>query len=275
MRSPSPEVYDSNRRRHPIVEEMAALIRYKELVRQSVARAIKTRYKRSALGVVWTMLNPLLTTLVLTLVFSTYFRGTIANFPIYVLSGLTAWNFFSSVTHAAMSDMLMSGMLLGRIYMPKSIFAVSATGVGLVNLAISFGVLLVISLILGSGLHWSLLVTPLAALLLAVFSLGLGLLLATAAVYFADMLPVYDVLLLIWMYATPIIYSIDIIPTPIRSIFLLNPMYYFVEIFRAPIHSGTVPPWDVWAIAAAWAAGMFLLGAWVFTSRSNDYAYRI
>lgn len=270
-----PEIYDSSRRRHPIVEEVLALIRYRELVGQSVSRSLKTRYKRSALGVVWTMLNPLLTTVVLTLVFSTYFRGTIKNFPIYVLSGLTVWSFFSSTTHAAMGEMIWSGAILGRIYVPKSLFAVSAAGVGLVNLGISFVVLLVISLVLGNSLHWSLLVMPLAALLLAIFALGLGLLLATAAVYFADVLPVYDVVLLIWMYATPIIYSIDIIPAETRPLFLLNPMYYFVEIFRAPIHSGTIPPVEMWAIAAAWALGTFLVGAWVFTSKANDYAYRI
>ncbi len=123
----SEEIYDSANRRHPLIEELLALIKYRDLIYQFTSRTLKARYKRSVLGVVWTMLNPLLMMVVLTLVFSAYFKSNIEHYPVYVLSGLMAWNFFSATTQAAMGEMVWSGALLNRIYVPKSVFAFSAT----------------------------------------------------------------------------------------------------------------------------------------------------
>jgi ABC-2 type transport system permease protein len=271
----SNEVYDSSSRPHPLVEELIALFKYKELIIQFVSRSIKTRYKRSMLGVVWTMLNPLLTMLVLTLVFSSVFRFSVENYPVYVLSGLVIWGFFSSTTSAAMGEMIWSGSLLSRIYVPKSVFAVSAIGTGLVNLLFSLVPLLVISLALGVRFRMAVLVLPLAILLLAAFALGVGLLLATTAVYFADMLPVYEVILTIWMYATPIIYPIEAVPSQFAWILKLNPLYYLVEVFRMPLFNGVIPDARVWLIAFGSAFVVLMLGGLIFTAKSSEYAYRI
>ena len=184
------EVYDSDRRRSPLVEETLALFEYKDLIYQLVSRSIKTRYKRSFLGVAWTLLNPLLTMVVLTIVFSQLVRFNVENYSVYILSGLVVWNFFSSSTQAAMGEMIWSGALLNRIYMPKSVFPVSAVGTGLVNLGISLIPLVAIAIAIGVKINLSILVLPLATLLLAAFSLGVGLVFATPAVYFSDMLPV-------------------------------------------------------------------------------------
>lgn len=269
------EYYDSAQRPGPIVEEVLALTKYRELVRQFVSRSIKTRYKRSVLGVLWTLLNPLLTMVVLTIIFSQVFRFSVANYPIYVLCGLVVWNFYSNVTNGAMSDMLWSGSLLGRIYVPKSVFAVSAVGTGLVNLLLSLIPVFIIALILGIRITPAILVMPLAILILAIFSLGVGLLLSTAAVFFADMEPVYNVLLTIWFYATPIIYPADVIPEQFQWIIRLNPLTYMLAIFRDPLYSGTVPELSYWLIAAGFAITALIIGGYVFTSRSNEYAYRI
>jgi ABC-2 type transport system permease protein len=271
----SNEVYDSASRPHPLLEELIALFRYKELIIQFVSRSIKTRYKRSMLGVVWTILNPLLTMVVLTLVFSSVFRFSVENYPVYVLSGLVIWGFFSSTTSAAMGEMIWSGSLLSRIYVPKSVFAVSAIGTGLVNLLFSLVPLLVISLVLGIRFRLAVLALPLAILLLAAFALGVGLLLATTAVYFADMLPVYEVILTIWMYATPIIYPIDAVPPQFAWILKLNPLYYLVEVFRKPLFNGVIPDAKVWLIATGSAVVVLVLGGLIFTAKSSEYAYRI
>jgi len=272
---PSQEVYDSAHRPPLLVEELLALIKYQELIRQFVLRAITTRYKRSFLGVVWTMLNPLLTMIVLTLVFSQIFRFSIDNYPVYVLSGLVLWIFFSSSTSAAMGDMLWSGGLLGRIYVPKSVFSVSAVGAGLVNLLLSLIPLFLIAIVLQVKITPAILVMPLSILLLAIFALGVGLLLSTAVVYFADMMPVYEVILVIWMYTTPIIYSIDIIPENIRWLFKLNPLYHMLILFREPLYNGVVPGLSTWLISAGFALTALTLGGVIFTSKSNEYAYRI
>jgi ABC-type polysaccharide/polyol phosphate export permease len=258
-----------------MIEEIMALVKYKDLIYQFVARAIKTRYKRSMLGVIWTMLNPLLTMIVLSLVFSQLFRFSIKNYPVYVLAGLVVWIFFSSSTSSAMGEMLWSGSLLGRIYVPKSVFSVSAVGTGLINLLLSLVPLFLIAIVLQVKITPAILVMPLAILLLGAFALGIGLLLSTAVVFFADMVPVYEVVLVIWMYTTPIIYNIEIIPLQVRWLFKLNPLYYMVTIFRDPLYNGTVPALSFWLIAAGFALGALILGGVVFTSKSNEYAYRI
>jgi len=270
-----PDYYDASRVTHPLYEELRDLITFRHLLTQFVARSIKTRYKRSALGVVWTLLNPLLTMLVLTVVFSQLFRIQIENFPVYVLSGQLVWIFFSNTTSSAMGDMLWSGDLIKRIYLPKSIFAISAIGTGLVNLAISLIPLLLIGIVLGVDLSVALLTWPLTILLLALFSLGLGLILTTISIYFADMLPVYNVLLTIWLYATPVIYPLDIVPDQWVWIFRLNPMYYFVEAFRAPLLYQSAPVWEIWLPALGFALCAVLFGGLIFTARSHEYAYRL
>ena len=267
-------IYDSSRRPHPLVEEVISLIKYRDLVYQFVARSIKTRYKRSVLGVFWTMLNPLFMMIILTIVFSSVFKVG-RNYPVFVLSGLVLWNFFSHATSSAMGEMIWSGALLNRIFMPKSVFAVSAIGTGLVNLLISLVPLFLISVFLGGKFTYALLVLPLSILILVLFALGVGLFLATAAVYFADMVPVYEVVLTIWFYATPIIYPIENIPPHYAWILKLNPMYYIVRIFRLPVYEGVLPGLLDWIIASGCALVAVILGGLIFTNKSKEYAYRI
>ncbi|HEB65785.1 MAG TPA: hypothetical protein ENJ02_09625, partial [Chloroflexi bacterium] len=140
--------YDSANRPHPLVDEILALIEYRELVVQLVERSIKARYKRSVLGVAWTMLNPFLTMVVLTVVFSQVFKFTTENYPVYVLSGIMAWNFFAGTTTSAMGEMVWGGGLLNRIYVPKAVFAVAALGTSAVNLFLSLIPLFVIAVAL-------------------------------------------------------------------------------------------------------------------------------
>jgi ABC-type polysaccharide/polyol phosphate export permease len=194
---------------------------------------------------------------------------------VYLLSAQIIWLFFSGTTNQSMGEMIFSGGLLNRIYVPKAAFVVAAIGTGLVNLGFSLITLLIITLGTGIPFTWSLLVLPASVLLLSMFSMGIGLVLATAAVYFADIMPVYEVLLTVWMYATPIFYPISIIPPQYIPIFQFNPMYYLVELFRMPVYQGIVPGLDMWLIAGGFALASLLLGWYIFTSKSAEYAYRV
>ncbi len=275
LRINTDEIYDSSKRPHPLVEEILAIYKYRELIYQFVSRSVKTRYKRSALGVIWTMLNPLLTMVVLTIVFSSLFKFQIEHFPIYILSGQVVWIFFSSVTSGAMGEMVWSGELLKRIYVPKSVFVMSAVGTALVNIVLSLIPLLAISLVVGVRLTFALLIWPLSILLLSIFSMGVGFLLSTISVYFADMLPVYDVILTIWLYATPIIYPLEIVPKSWLWFFKLNPLYYLVEAFRIPLLYGIVPTRGIWIPATICSFFVIIVGGWIFTSKAREYVYHI
>lgn len=267
-------VYDSSRHSNPVVSEFLALIRYRELARQMISRSIKTRYKRSVLGVIWTMLNPLLTMTVLTIVFSTIFRFQISHYPVYILSGLLAWNFFASVTNLAMGEIVWSGDLIKRIYLPKGIFVVSSTGSGLVNFVLSFIPLLIIMWVTKAPITSAMLVIPLSVLILIMFAMGIGFLLSTIVVYFQDIMPIYEVILMIGMYATPIIYPPEILPEQYKWLLVYNPMVYIIRCFQEPIFYGTIPDWETWGISFGISISVLLIGWFIFTRKVNDYAYR-
>ena len=268
-------IYDSAQRRSPLVEELVELIRYRDLLAQLVARNIKMRYKRSVLGIAWTMLNPLLMMIVLALVFSSIFRFTLENYLVYVLSGLIFWNFFAQTTNSAMSELVWGGSLLTRIYVPRAVFAASALGTGLVNLFLSLVPLIIIILATGAPLRPSIIFLPIAILLTAAFALGVGLLLSTLAVYFTDVVDMYQIALTAWMYLTPVIYPKEIIPEHLRWLFNLNPLYHLLEVFRAPIYIGWLAGPKTLAAAGLAASVSLLIGWWFFTKRADEFSYRV
>jgi len=268
-------VYDSQHRGPVALEELRGLLQYKDLIFQLVRRDIVSRYKRSALGIAWTMLNPLGMMIVLTLVFGQLFK-TVEGYAAYVLCGLVAWTFFSQTTSAAMSNMVWGSSLLHRIYMPRTAFVVSAIGTGLVNLGLSLVPLFAIVIATGLPLRLAIVFLPVSALLLAAFSLGVGLLFSAWAIYFPDVAEMYQVALVAWLYLTPIIYPVEIIPESYRFWFFhLNPMYYMVRLFQAPVYEGAFPSGPLLAASAAIAVFSLAVGWLVFTSRADEFTYRL
>lgn len=270
------QVYDSAERSSPPLEELRSILKYRHLLTQFVRRDILTRYKRSVLGVAWTMLNPLGTMLILTIVFSRAFGGSQPGYAAYVLSGLIAWNFFAQSTNAASLHLVWGGSLIKKIYLPRTIFALSATGTGLINLLLSLAPLLIVMLIVRVPVRPTILLAPIPILFLVMFALGLGLLISTIAVYFTDVVEMYAIILMAWMYLTPIIYSEEILPEMYRLwIVRLNPMYHLVELFRAPLYEGRVPSVAEFLISGVIALVTLLIGWLVFTRNADEFAYRI
>jgi ABC-type polysaccharide/polyol phosphate export permease len=270
----SKPIYDSSSYRIPAISELKELGKYRYLLGQLIRRDILTRYKRSVLGVAWTMLNPLGTMLILSLVFSNLFNAG-GSYPVYILSGLLAWNFFSQGTNAAMSGLLWGSGLMKQIYVPRTIFGVSAIGTALVNQILSLVPLLIVILTTRSPLYLSLFFLPVAIILLAFFTLGIGLILSTLSTYFPDVSEMYQILLTAWMYLTPIIYPETIIPENLIWAFRINPMYHMVKMFRLSIYEGRLPVMAEFLPALGWAVGILVLGWLFFTSKSDEYAYRI
>jgi len=268
-------VYDSAQRPVPLLGELIELIRYRDLLVQLISRNIKIRYKRSILGILWTLLNPLMMMFVLWGVFSEVFRFTVEYYGVYVLSGLVFWNFFAQTTSAAMSELVWGGALLNRIYVPRAVFAVTALGTGLVNLLLSVLPLVVIMLVAGMPLTASLLLLPVPIFLVSLFALGVALFLSTLALYFADVLDMYQIFLTLWMYLTPVIYPKDIMPERYRWIFSINPMYYLLEEFRVPIYSGWASGSGTVVIAGVSAFLVLILGWWFFTLKADELSYRV
>jgi|UniRef100_A0A7C4PG34 ABC-2 type transport system permease protein len=268
--------YDSSRRGLLALDELREVLRYRNLFYQFVRRDIVTRYKRSVLGVAWTMLNPLGMMLVLTIAFSQIFRFNTPNYPAYVLSGLLVWNFFAQTTTMSMTTLVWGGGLFKRIYMPRSIFALSSMGTGLVNLVLALVPMLLIMLVTGTPIRWTFLFLPVPILFLVMFALGVGLMLSTVAVYFPDVSEMYQIILTAWMYLTPIIYPATMLPERLRFwLEWFNPMYRIVQLFRLPLYDGRLPTWAEFWPTMILSLAFCVTGWMVFTRKSDEFAYRL
>lgn len=251
------------------------IVQYRSLLRDLVARDLKVRYKRSVLGIAWTMLNPLLTMAVFTMVFSQFLRVPVKNFTVYFLSGFLLWNFVAQTTSWSTGCLLGYASLIKKIYVPRSIFVLATVLAGFVNLLLSLIPLALIMLVVGHPFHLVLSFIPIPMLLGMMFALGLSLLLAPLSLMFADIVPIYQVVLTLWLYLTPVMYPVEMVPDAYRGIVDANPMSYFVEAFRAPIYGGALPAADVLVGAAAFAVGAMVLGWMVFDHYTDRIAYYV
>lgn len=273
--TPTPvPTYDSAARPHPLVEELRELVRYRDLVVQWSRRNIQLRYKRSVLGVLWTLLEPLMLMTILALVFSNAFGDLIDDFPVYLLCGLVLFDFFSRTTLQIVEEIIASQSLAERIHVPRSAFAVAAVVTYLVNWLIAHLPLIGLALFFGRDLGWPLLTVPAGMLLTAMFALGVGLIVATLGAFFFDIRLTYQVLLTGWFYATPIIYTLAIVPQSRHWIFRLNPILHMVELVRQPIYDGRVAPGEHWLVATGVSVAFLTIGWWAFTHWRNAFDYR-
>ncbi|MBI3161862.1 MAG: ABC transporter permease [Chloroflexi bacterium] len=268
-------IYDSAKRGPVALEELRGVFQYRGLILQLIRKDVVARYKRSVLGVAWTMLHPLGMMIILSLVFSTLYHRQ-GDYPAYILSGLIAWSFFSQTTNGMISQIVWGGALMRKIYVPHTSFAVASVGTGMVNLALSFVPLFLIVLLVGIPIRWSILFLPVSMLLLAAFALGVGLIISTVSIYFPDVSEMYSLVLIGWMYMTPIIYPETLIPESYRYwFFRLNPMYYYLKIFRAPVYDGMLPEMDILLPAVLISILALTVGWLFFSKKSDDFAYHL
>ena len=266
--------YDSSDRGFPELGELADLWRYRGLVWELMVRDIKVRYKRSVLGIAWTMIAPLLNMVALTLVFSTLLKQQIRNYPAFFMIGSMYWAMFATGTSYAATLTHDSNELAKRIYLPRSVFVVSAVGVALVNLVLSIVPLVVILIATRFRFHATTWFFPFAVVLLAAFTLGVAFFVFTLASRFTDIREMYLVVVQTWFFITPIVYAPSIVPPKFRFVLWLNPHYFLLQTFRTPIYEGMFPPGKVMLFSAAIAFGVLAVGWSFFCRRIQDYAYR-
>ena len=271
----APPTYDSSSRRSRAVTQLVDLYRYRDLLRILTANITKTRYRRSAIGVAWTLLNPILTMGVLSFAFSHVFRLSVRSYPVYVLTGLICWNFFSQATTHAMNTMVWGSGLLKRVYLPRAIFTVASIANGTLNLALALIPLAAIMVVLRHPVSPALLFVPVAVVLLVLFALGIALLVSAFAALWVDVVEMYGVILQMWFFLTPVMYPEAILPPGFRRLLELNPMVHLLRLFRDPVYSGTVPPAAAIALGAAIALVTAAVGWMVFSARSEELALRV
>lgn len=250
-------------------------MKFRPLLEELVSRDIKVKYRKSALGVLWTILNPLLMMIVLSVVFSKLFKFDIENFPVYVLSGQLVFNFYNESTSNAMSAILGNGSLIKKIYVPKYLFVLSRLLSSIVNLAATFSALLFVMLAMRCELHWNVILVEIPLILVAVFSLGVSLLLAALTVKFRDIMHLYSVFTTALLYLTPVIYPMSQLPEKVRALVMLNPVTNYVMMFRDVMLNGMVPSWQSVLVGVVEAIIMLAIGLRVFYKMQDEFILNI
>jgi len=237
---------------------------YLPLLKELVKRDLKVKYRRSILGYLWSLLNPLLMMCVLSFVFSTMFESTIPNFPLYLICGQTLWAFFSESTSMAMFGVIHNSTLIKKVYVPQMIFPLSRVLTSFVTMSFSLIAIVIVMLFTRSTFYWTVLLFWVPLLFLFVFCCGIGTALSALSVFFRDITHLYGVVTLAWMYATPIFYDASVLPDNVRNVLSWNPMHYYILFFRELILNGTIPTWDIWVICIGCSLAVLGLGLAVF-----------
>ena len=245
--------------------------KYKYLLYVLVVRDIKKKYRRSVLGVVWSMLNPLLMMIITAMVFSTLFRFNVENYVLYLLVGQVTFSFYSEATNFAMGSILENSTLIKKVYVPKYLFPFSRVLSGCVNLLFTIPAILIMMIYTGQIPTWHIISFFVPLFLLLVFCLGVGLMLSASVVYFRDTFHLYGVILTALGYATPIFYPEQIVPNEFRFLLDFNPLYYFVKGFREVLYSGGLPTLDNTTLCALMAFMTLGAGVVIFRRVQNNF----
>ena len=253
------------------------LKKYSFLIKQLVARDFKVKYKRSVLGVLWSLLYPVLTMSVMALVFTQMFRmsTTGVNYLVYLMSGLVVFNYFSEATNLGMSSVVANFGLINKVYIPKYIFPLSKCLFVGINFLLTLIPLYAIILITGTGLNIYHLLLPYMVVCLFLFVVGMAFLLSSIAVFLRDMFYIYGVMITLWMYMTPIMYDFSMIPEKFQIIFKLNPLYWFIKFARDIILYGSVPELCVWIYCMLASLIPLIIGIIVFRKTQDKFIYYV
>ena len=281
-------VVDSIIDRRAFARDIKSFGRYRFFLVDLVGRDIKTKYRRSTLGVLWSVLNPLLMMCVLTTVFSRVLRvgvddlGYYGGYPLFYLTGYVMFNFISEATNFSLVSILHTSGLIKKVYIPKYIFPLEKCCYALINMCLSFIAFVIVFLfyLIKGDIP---ITTSLFTMLLAfvpmvyvfVFAFGLGLLLSAAAVFFRDVLHLWSVFLSLWMYASPIIYPLETLPAWLVNILRINPLTYYIDYFRCVLIKGTLPTLEQNLMCILFSLAALAVGLLTFRKRQDKFILHI
>lgn len=252
---------------------MSKIIWIRDLLFELIKKDLKVKYKRSILGVFWSILNPLLMMVVMSIVFSYLFRFEIKNYPVYILSGIIFWNFFSTSTNLSSFSLISNASLLKKVYFPRAILVISVVLSQFINLLYALIPLVFIMIIFKTPVNLSIIFIIFPLLFLLLFTIGISLILSILSAYFTDIGYIYQIILLAWMYLTPIFYPASIVPDKYKIFLLINPIYHILTNIREIIYYGTLPTMNSLFISLILSLFFFIFGLWFFKMNENKVMY--
>jgi ABC-2 type transport system permease protein len=249
--------------------------RYRELIWALAMKELHVRYKRSALGFLWALLNPLLMMIIYTMVFSTIMRTSVPNYSIFLISTLLPWTFFSQALSYSVDSIVSNGELLKKVYVPKSVFPMAAVLSNIINFLLSMVPLFLLLIVFRFPFHWTWIyfLIPFASLIL--LTLGFSFFFAMANVFFRDMAHILQVILQAWFYFSPILYPLDFIPEHYRILFRFNPLLYPLNGFRLAIYYGMLPSPQSVAMSLAGGLAVLTIGYYLFRRYQDTLVFYV
>jgi ABC-type polysaccharide/polyol phosphate export permease len=270
--------YDASKKSR-VIEFLALNLReitvYRYALYNFVSTTLSSRYRRSAIGFLWSLLNPLFTMVIMAIVFSSLYKVPFTQFSLYLFSGLLPWNLITSTLLGGSMSIINAEGYLKKVYIPKLIFPLATLGVEMINFLFSLISLFILAFLFGAKLGWSLLMLPFALLLLSMFLLGIILLLSISNVFFRDLSHILNIALLGLFYLTPVIYPVSLISDRLLAFIRFNPFYHFVTLFHLIIYETTFPNLAEWSICIGLTMVSMFIGIMVFHKKEKDVIYRL
>lgn len=252
---------------------LSKIKKYQFLFSELVKRDFKSKYKRTVLGMLWSVLSPLLNLLVMDLVFSHFFRRNIDHYTIYLFAGNLVYSYFKESTGTGMSSLVDNSGIITKVYVPKYLFLLSKNVSALINFGLTLLVFFVFVGFNGLAFTWRfvLLLYPIVCLLM--FNIGVGLILSALYVFFKDIKYLYDIFTLLLMYMSAIFYNVDGYSLIVQRLFLCNPVYCYIKYFRLIVINGEIPSVQYHALCLFYAAAVVAAGAVIYKKNNYKFLY--
>jgi len=245
---------------------------YRELLKNNIKKEIRGKYKGAWLGVVWSYLNPLLMLVVYSIVFSKIMRIQIPNYTMFLFTALIPWTFFTTTVSQGSFSVIASGNLLKKVYFPREIIPISVVTSNLVNFLISCVIMFTFILISGIGFSKYVIFFPIIVLIQYLLLMGITLILSAVTVFVRDLEHIITVLLMVLLYGTPILYSMDMVPESIRRVISLNPMTPVISAYRDVLFYQVKPDIGQLGIIFGVSIGLVIIGLIIFKRLQRGFA---
>lgn len=245
------------------------------LLEELIKRDFKKKYKGTALGMAWSVLNPLLMLIIMRIVFTQFFGAGVAHYTTYLFCGNIVFSFFSEASTQGMTSLLSNAPIFTKVNVPKYLFLIARDSQTFINFLITLAVFFILCIFDDITFTWKFITLIYPIIMLVIFNLGVGLVLSALYVFFRDMQYLWGVFTQLLMYMSAIFYPIDSFSPTIQNVFLINPVYLFIRYFRKVVIDGMIP--SVWFhLLMAFDALFFLaIGAWIYKKYNHEFLYYV
>ncbi len=240
-----------------------------------VLRDFKQKYKRTVLGMFWSILSPLLTLLVMRLIFTNFFGRSVEHYTTYLFAGNLMFNYFKEQTNGGMHSLMANAPIFTKINVPKYLFILSKSVSAIINFGITLAVFFIFVAIDGVPFRWTILAIIYPIVMLTLFNIGVGMILSALFVFFRDIAYIYDIFTLLLMYMSAIFYNVDAFPDWIQKVFLLNPVYVAIKYVRVIVIDGNLPSLPYHVLLLVYAAAAVGTGAMIYKKYNTKFLYYV